>query len=210
MARTLADRVRDFSEVKLHKTTIKVPKLKVRTKGKTTFKKEEAQQLISSMVNILLKAAIEKSKKERKKKPVEEEKSYKLLKDDRDIIFNGGYGTVSKSYGSTPRTSYLDYGKLFSHLGSFKAKQPYENMAEHLGAMNKAAESSSFTLVDSETLQKGGWHIKYFYHPGRFDMYTALTSLVSPIPGISSAEWEKFKLLMIIDKVAYNLKISTS
>ena len=204
---TLADKVLGFSKVKLRKATVKVPELMVRKSSKP--KKAKNDIPVSSIINILIKSAIEKTKKDKREKPAVEDKSYKIAKDEKELEINGGYGAVSKSYGMSP-ISYADYGKMFSHLGSFRAKQPYENMADHVGAMNKAAESSSFALVDSETLQKGGWFVKYCAHPGRFDMYTALGSLVSPIPGLNSGEWEKFKLLMMMDKAMYALKISTS
>ena len=205
---TLAERVAGFSMVKLRKASVKVPTLRAR---ESRPKPKRANDIpVSSIVSILIKSAIEKTKREKKEKPFEEEKSYKILKDGRESGINGGYGAASKNYGMSPRASYADYGKMFSHLGTFRAKQPYEDMAEHLGNLNKATDSSSFTLVDSETLQKGGWFIKYCAHPGRFDMYTALGSLVSPIPGLNSSEWEKFKLMMMIDKPLYALKISTS
>lgn len=201
---TLADRL---AKIKLGKVAVKVPELRVKAKPKPQKAKNEIS--MSSIVNILIKNAIEKSKKEKKEKPAEENKSYRIVKDDKDP-FSGGYGTASKNYGISPRASYADYGKMFSHIGTFRAKQPYEDTAEHLSMINKATDSSSFTLVDSETLQKGGWFVKYCAHPGRFDMYAALGSLVSPIPGMNSSEWEKFKLLMMIDKPLYALKISTS
>lgn len=206
---TLADRLADLSKVKLGKINVRVPKLDIKAKPRPQKAKKEVP--ISSIVNILIKNAVEKAKKEKKENnpSVVEDKGYKILKDDKPEL-NGGYGASSKSYGTSPQTSYANYGKMFSHLGAFRAKQPYENMAEHLGNLNKAADSSSFALVDSETLQKGGWFVKYCAHPGRFDMYTALGSLVSPVPGLNSSEWEKFKLMMMIDKPLYALKISTS
>lgn len=204
---TLADRLIIFSKVKVKKDAVKVPKLRVKPKVRAQKIKDNGVS-IPSIVNMLLKAAVEKAKKEKKKSVVQEGKSYKLLKDEKD--FSGGYGSVSKAYGTSPGVSYANYEKLFSYLGSFRAKQPYENTADHLGAMNKAADSSSFSLVDSETLQKGGWFVKYCAHPGRFDIYTALGSLVSPTASMNSSEWEKFKLLMMMDKAMYALKISTS
>lgn len=205
---TLADRIADFSKVKLRKASVKIPKLRIKA---SMPKPKRANEIpVSSIVSILIKNAVEKTKKEKKEMPVEEEKSYKIAKEGRELEINGGYGAVSKNYGMSPRSSYSDYGKMFSHLGTFRAKQPYEDMAEHVGAINKAMDSSSFTLVDSETLQKGGWFVKYCAHPGRFDIYSALGSLVCPIPSMNSSEWEKFKLLMMIDKPLYTLKISTS
>ena len=204
-AKTLADRIKmDFSKVNLKKAAVKVPKLKVR-KRKVTSLKSDDKIPISSIIQILIKNAVQKAKNDRKEKSVEEDKSYKILKDEKDLTFNGGYGTVSKGYGATPHTTYVDYGKLFGYLGKFKSQSPYENMAEHLGTLNKATESGSFALVDRETMDKGARYVKYFHSKTPIDK----TSLV-PIAGMSSAEWEEFKRFMRFDTVMYLLKTSTS
>mgnify|MGYP001611638568 CR=1 FL=1 len=205
---TLAEKVlRDFSKVKLKNVTIKVPRLKIKNK-KLTNQKEQEQIPNSSIINILIKTAIEKAKKERKGKPAKEDKSYKILKDERDLTFNGGYGTVSKSYGSMPRISYVDYGKLFSYLGKFKSQSPYEKMAEHVASLNKTTESGSFVLTDGDAMDKIGRYDKYMKNPA-MDMPVMALSLV-PIAGLSSGEWEEIKMLMKLDSVIYALKTKTA
>ena len=195
----------DFPKVRLKKVAVTVPKLNVRA-IKAKPQKANNDMPISSIVSILLTTAVEKAKKERKEKHIEEEKSYNLLKDDRNTIFNGGYGTAPKGYGMSPRTSYVDYGKLFSHLGIFRAKQPYEDMAEHLGHNNKALDDRGFVLVSSETMEKGKFYIRYF----NSKVPIAKNSLVPLAPGMNSKEWEELIWFMRLDTAMYLLKISTS
>ena len=201
---TLADRIKmDFSKVKLKKAAVKVPKLKVRTRKAIGLKSDDKMP-VSSIINILIKTAVEKAKKERKERAVVDGRSYNILKDSKPID-NGGYGAISKGYGSKPHASYVDYGKIFSYLGSFRAKQPYENMADHVGTLNKATENGSFTLVDSETMEKGKFYVRYVNSKIPIDK----SSLV-PIVGMNSGEWEQFKMWMRLDTAMYLLKISTS
>ncbi|MBI3035352.1 hypothetical protein HYY71_03440 [Candidatus Woesearchaeota archaeon] len=202
---TLAEKVAKYSKVKLKKTIVKVPRLRARRQKALKIKQAEKIP-ISSIIPLLIKSAVEKAKKEGKAKPdVEEQKSYQVLKGEREHIFNGGYGTASKGYGAAPHASYVDYGKLFSYLGKFRAKQPYEDMAEHIGNLNKATESGSFVLADRETMDKGKFYLRYINSKIPIDK----SSLV-PIAGMNSAEWEQFKMWMRLDTATYLLKISTS
>lgn len=204
---TLADKVAAFSKIKLGKVGVKVPKLNLKAKPQNHGSKNEIPA--SSIVNILIKNAVETAKKEKKTNPsVAEDKSYRIVKDDKPEI-NGGYGSVSKSYGMSPRSSYADYGKLFSHIGSFRAKQPYESSADHLDALNKEGQSS-FQLISAEAMDKVGKYIKYFRPADpRFDFHTAANSLV-PMFGMNSGEWEQVKLWIKLDPVMYALKMKTS
>lgn len=202
--KTLAERVsRDFPKVDFKKASVKVPKLKVRSKK--VFKQKKDDKIpISSIVNILIKSAVEKAKRERKEKiAIGEDKGYAALKDGKSADL-GGYGTVSKGYGGMPNAPYADYNKLFSYLGRFRAKSAYENIddAEKSGMTLGSGKSS---LVDFETMNKGARHVRYFT-PG--NELNAL-SLV-PIAGMSSGEWEQFKLWMQLNPVMYRLKTSTS
>lgn len=209
--KTLAERVRDFSVVKTGKSLVKVPKLKLRKEKPIRILKQKKgdKTPISSIVSILIKSAVEKAKREKKEKgAVEESKSYALLKDEKALAVNSGYGTVSTSYGSTHHASYVDYGKLFGYLGNFKAQSAYENIGNgHATKINKLLdEGGKFFLIDKETMETGARYVKYFI-PTVTGLDT--TSLV-PVAGMSSAEWEQFKLWMKLDPVMYRLKTSTS
>ena len=209
---TLVERVsRDFSKIKLENVTVKVPRLKAK-KEKVINKKNHDEMFISSIVNNLIKNSIKQVKAEKKEKGAvqEESRNFVLAKGERGLNADGGYDAISKSYGISPNISYLDYGKLFSYLGKFRAQGMYENFgADDFGNFNAAYIENSFSLIDKETMEKGGRHVKYLSRPGS-DIYTSLSSLVPAIGSMSSAEWESFKLFMVLDKVTYLLKTSTS
>lgn len=204
---TLADRITTgFSKIKLKKASVKVPRLRIR-KNKAAKLKGDDKIPVSSIINILIKAAVEKAKREKKEKAAVEDKSYKLVKEENAANI-GGYGTASKSYGTSPHASYVDYEKLFSYLGKFKSKSAYENMGNPLEALNKAAEGGSFVLADKDSMDKIGRFEKYS-KPQVMDTPIIALSLV-PVAGLSSGEWEEIKNLMRFDPVMYTLKSKTS
>lgn len=204
MKNTLNDRIKDFSKIKLKKAVIKVPRLKIK-KQKIAKPKNNEKIPLSSLINILIKSAVEKAKSEKKEKAeAKEDKSYTGLKEDK-IIRIGGYGTTSKTYGVTLQNSYLDYAKLFSYLGKFKTKSPYENLNDSQDVLAKATEDQGFLLIEKETIERGARYVKYFM-PKATELNTL--SLV-PLAGMSSSEWEQFKLWMKLDPVMYRLKTST-
>lgn len=218
--KTLADRVsKDFSRVRLKKISVNVPKLK-NTKKLEEAKKHASHVFlsnikddkipISSIVNIMIKSAVEKAKNAKKQalpvfSPDSADKFYAVLKDDKELIANGGYGTVSKNYGTAPHTSYVDYGKIFAYLGKFKSQSAYENMGNPVDFINKSLGDQGFSLVDSHTMERGTNYIRYFHSKTPIDK----SSLV-PMAGMNSAEWEQFKMFMRLDTALYLLKISTS
>lgn len=201
---TLADKIaRNFSKIKIKKASVKIPRLRAK-KEKIMKPKKEATP-ISSIINILIKTAVEKAKREKKEKSkAEEDKSYTIIREDKQNI--GRYGAVSKGYGIAPHTSYIDYGKLFGYLGKFRAQSPYESMGNHSERIGKSMDDSNkFFLIDKETMEAGVKYAKYFAPTNEINP----SSLV-PIAGMSSAEWEQFKLWMKLDPVMYRLKTSTS
>jgi hypothetical protein len=86
------------------------------------------------------------------------------------------------------------------------AKQPYEDMAEHVGNNNKALDDRGFVLTNTETMEKGKFYIRYF----NSKIPIAKNSLVPMAPGMSSKDWEEFIWFMRLDTATYLLKISTS
>ena len=199
---------RSFFRFKLKKSSVKVPKLRVKKKKVAEIKKDDNIP-ISSIVNIMIKNAIDRTKKERKEKvAVDENKSYILKKDERESKANGGYGIVSKSYANAPHNSYIDYEKLFGYLGKFRSQSAYENMGDNVEFLNKSAESGSFNLADKDSMDKIGRFDKYMRTPD-MAIQTMALSLV-PIAGLSSGEWEEIKNLLRFDPVMYTLKSKTS
>ena len=203
--RTLADKVKkNFSRVKLRKSSVKVPGLKIR-KINIGNQASSVKIPVSALVNILIRSALEKTKKIKENKIASEDKKYTLSKENNSVV-QGGYGTVSRNYGSLIRSPYVNYGKLFSYLGNFKAKSPYDSIGSPLEMLNKSLEGSGFALIDREAMDKGAKHVRYFMSPVS-DLNMA--SLVAPTASMSSGEWEQFKLFMQLDKVMYRLKTST-
>ena len=201
---TLADKVRkSFFKVKLKKSSVIVPSLKIR---KINKRNETISHKIpvSAVINILIKNVLENAKKIKEKKPDAVDRRYSVLKEN-DSVVQGGYGTISRIYGSLIHAPYVDYGKLFSYLGNFKAKNPYDSLGNPLDMGNESLEGSSFALIDREAMDKGAKYVRYFMSPVT-DLNT--TSLVAPTAAMSSGEWEQFKLLMQLDKVMYRLKTS--
>ncbi|MBI2647365.1 hypothetical protein HYW99_02720 [Candidatus Woesearchaeota archaeon] len=205
-----------LSMIQQKNSVVKVQKIKLKSKKVTKLRKLENGLSNSSIVNIIIRNNVSPTKKNNEKiqkkdlKPQskDEEKGYTSLKDDSSLIINGGYGTISRSYGITPVTSYVNYERLFSYLGKFKTQNAYENMAEHLGVLNKSTESGSFVLADKDAMDKIGRFEKYMKYPA-MDMPIMALSLV-PIAGLSSVEWEEIKWLMKFDPVIYNLKTKIS
>lgn len=202
---TLAEKViRNFSRIKIKGAFVTVPKLKARKRAKTKPKQHDKIP-ISSIVGILMRNALEDAKKEAKEeKRTSDEKPYRVVKEEKPEAT--GYGTISKSYGTAPQSSYVDYGKLFSYLGRFRSRNAYENFEAPLEQSNSFLEQSSRSLVDFETINKGARHVRYFV-PAGTDFNTL--SLV-PVAGMSSGEWEQFKLWTKLDPVMYRFKTSTS
>src|SRR3989338_4588527 len=199
---TLAEKVKKFSKVRLGKFAVRVPEIKPKKTKAKPKKAQEDRLSASAIVRIIIKNALEEAKRKKdeiKKKPTN--LKYAVLQEQTDIP--GGYGSASISYGFSHKLPYVSYKKLFSYLGQFRAKNPYESEIP-TEALNILTESRSFELVSREAMDKGARHVKYFF-PKAADFHVNLTSLV-PVAGISSSEWEQFKLMMQLDPVMYALK----
>ena len=206
---TLAEKVsNNFFSIKLKKAIVKVPGTKAKKLKRTKFREEifkDDKIPTSLLVRILIKNALENSKRERKEARQSEDRKYKLFKEEKDTP--GGYGTASLFYGAKAKSSYIDYEKLFSYLGKFKAKSSSYSDAP-TEALNSSIESKSFELVSSEAMNKGARYAKYLF-PRVADFHSNILSLV-PVAGMSSADWEQFKLMMLLDPVMYALKSKTA
>ena len=149
---------------------------------------------IAFIINMVKRS--EKTKKEQKAKTQENESFAK--EEQRE---NPAYDS-RKTYGNLPSSSYVDYAKIFSYLGRFKAGSSYKSsFSEQEGSSEQTSKGS---LIDVEAMDKGARHVKYFF-PKAADFHSMLTSLV-PVAGLSSGEWEQFKLWVKLDPVMYLLK----
>lgn len=198
---TLADRIKGFSNIKLKKASVNVPRLDAKEKAVKQKPGQRKPSNLSSIVNILVKAAIEKVKKAKK---APEEKSYKIVPEERRFAA-GGYGAVSRSYGMPQQASYVDYGKIFSYLGKFRAQNPYEHLAdEHAAITNKASMDNGFGLASRESMDKIARYTKYIAG-GEINILSH-----APKAGLTSAEWEKIKLWIQLEPAMYRLKSAIS
>ncbi|HLC61850.1 MAG TPA: hypothetical protein VJI52_02435 [Candidatus Nanoarchaeia archaeon] len=208
---TLAEKIRkDFSKVKIIKSRIKVPRLKITSKKQRAKAQKPSSQIpISTLINIFIRNSIETARKEAKEKsPAQTGKVYSIIKDNKDENI-GGYGTVSKNYGGI-QTSYVDYEKIFSHVGKFRAHGMYQSFANSDGQNNA---EKGFSMASVETMDKAAAHIKYFRHGGReFGVGAGGYDTMSMVPmgGMDIAEWQEFKMWFLLDKVAYYLKRKTA
>lgn len=207
-ATTLADKLKEFSSVKLKKATIKVPKLGARKEKSVKRRADEQKKsnahissTLSSIINILMKATTQRAKKSETGKPAAQEKIYKAVNDDGTLSANKGYAAFSRNYDNFPNASYANYKRLFSNHGWFRAKGQYEHQAEgHVAMANKSLEDARFTILNAETLDRITKYIKYFRGG-----YIDALSLV-PKAGMNSAEWEELRLMAKIDPVTYGFK----
>ena len=206
---TLAEKVSsNFFSVRLKKAIVKVPNAKAKKPKRTKSRREistDDKIPTSLIVRILIKNSLENAKREKKVARLSEDRNYKVVGEEKDAP--GGYGTASLFYGAKAKSTYIDYEKLFSYLGKFRAKgSSYSNAPAE--ALNISTESNSFELVGREAMDRGERHVNYFF-PKAADFHANLTSLV-PVAGMSSAEWEQFKLMMQLDPVMYALKSRTA
>ena len=206
---TLTQKIEEnFDSIALKRTAVKVPRLRIR-KSKAPSKKSQLRQKTetptSAIIGMILKAAAERKKDEKEKKKIPDSRQYKAIKDERPLLENSGYGTLSRSYGGSVKSSYADYGKLFSYLGSFKSKNAFEGLE---GSPTQLANTviergNQFYFVDREVIDSGVRTMKYLTSG-------ASNGELAVVPvGMNSSDWEKFKLWQKIDPVMFNLKMNT-
>ena len=106
----------------------------VETKKKLNRKKtinKKPQNFKFSSSTFLINSETKKIKNENKEKKSEkealEETAEEESEDKKEIIVNGGYGTVSKHYGISPSVKYTDYNKIWGYLGTFRTYNMHEN-----------------------------------------------------------------------------------
>lgn len=167
------------------KSSKKETRLKKNIKGKTAAN-------IGSLTRLLINKAVEKTKKTTKKDKSKEDQIIYSTKEERQIIINGGYGTVSKVYGAAPVVKYVNYDKLFSHLGLFKAKGMYEDIES---SANTGQGESTREMVSTETADKAAKHFKYFV---RGDVMGDVGYVPPTGANINSKEWEKYRMMSMM------------
>jgi len=159
------------------------------------------QKSVSIVNKLEIDANLKKVKKEKHVKETEEEPE--LEEEVEEVL---PYKSNSSwLYGPPPQTDYVDYDKIFAHLGKFGGRSMYEGFEgyddKEKPQLNKAKEG---ILLDHQVMDDGAKYLKYFL-PGDF---MGSWSLVPPA-GIDSKDWELFKLWSKIDYIMFNLKMQT-
>ncbi len=195
-----------ISGTELKKASVRVPSLETGKKRAAVQKMDGNAPVLSmpavSIAEILIRSAVEKAKTSIKEKAKSEESAiYTILKEEKPSA-TGGYGAVSKGYGAAPSASYADYEKLFSHLGKFRAQSAYENVGKDNPDATNSPADGGFRLIDAETMERGAKYVKFFM-PANSEL-SPISAV--PVAGMSSSEWEQFKLWMKLDPVMYGLK----
>lgn len=176
-------------------------------KGKQILglKDKSPDQLNSAIARVLFSKILDtfKSSAEKKNESFEKKASYRIIEEQASVP-SGGYGVVSKNYGALPVNSYADYNKLFSYLKDFKANSSIYSQNDVIN-QETSNQKDNFFFGDMQSMEKAVRHFKYFSPSSNIDSISMV-----PISGMSSGEWEDFKLWMKIDPVMYRLKTSTS
>lgn len=152
---------------------------------------------ISAFLANTLKEAKTDDKESKEKKDLEEvsEDAGKEVKEKKEMIVNGGYGTVSKSYGAGQSAKYADYNKLFSHLGTFKAKGMYEEFSDLISDIIKGKAETTREMVSTQVMDTAAKHEKYFM------VGESLTNVgfVPPVgANVNSKDWEKYRVMSLM------------
>ncbi len=140
-------------------------------------------------INSALKEVKNESKEKKSKEDNLEETTEEESGDKKEIIVNGGYGTISKHYGTSQVTKYVNYEKIWSNIGTFKTQGMYDNLA---GSFSQSENKSTGVLVDNKVIEKAERHFKYFV-PGDI---IGDVGLVPPVGvNINSKDWEKYRTM---------------
>jgi hypothetical protein len=181
---------------------VKKTLIELTIKNFNNVKRKEVKSSINhseiSVSAIIIRSAI-RDIKEDKSHPVisnledglKEEKAHKKVK---KAFVNGGYGTVSRHYGMSPVAKYVDYDKIWGHLGAFRTYSPYSSNESNIEiAMKNGATTRE--MVSIEVIEKAAKHFKYF-------MSGEVLGDIGFVPpfgaNISSKDWEKYRLMSMM------------
>jgi len=185
--RTLIDIVaKNISEINnRNKTKKKNNKKIVKNISKNNKRFSISSILINQSINEIKNNEEEKSEEEEPEETIEEEPQ-----DKEETITNGGYGTISKHYGMSPTVKYVNYEKIWGHLGNFRSQSMYEKPMD--GVFSQSESKSTGVLVDNRVIEKAERHFKYFV----LGDVVGDIGYVPPVgANIDSKDWEKYRLM---------------
>lgn len=107
---------------------------------------------------------------------------------------HGGYGTIKPYSGMPPHTNYVNYDKIWGHLGRFIAYGAYGRIEDESRVAMENGESTR-QMISKETMEKAAKHFKYFV----MGEVAGDIGFVPPAGlNISSGEWEKYRLMSMM------------
>lgn len=185
--------------------------LEIKRKKKRKKKKRNNHSSDFSINSISINASIKEikeTKNEKNEENLEEECNEDSLVDKEKTAVNGGYGTVSKQYGISPIVKYINYDKIWGHLGNFRTYSMYRD-TDYANSIAMQNGESTREMVSTETIEKAARHFKYFV----LGDVMGDIGFVPPFGiNISSKEWEKYRLMtqMSIYQPLLKLKSATA
>ena len=106
---------------------------------------------------------------------------------------HGGYGTIKPYAGMSAYHGYVNYDKLWSHLGQFIAYGAYGRIENENMAMENG--ESTRQMISKETMEKAAKHFKYFVMG---DIMGDIGFVPPAGLNIDSGEWEKYRLMSMM------------
>jgi hypothetical protein len=156
----------------------KASKIRNRSKPRLSF--------TSLLISLKVNEAILEAKEEKSEEDLEESGE----DEPEEETINGGYGTVIKHYGTTFDVEYVNYDRIWDHVGSFKSQSMYEKPVE--GNSSQSWSKSTGTLVDNEVIEKAERHFKYFVQ----GEVMGDIGYVPPVgANVDSKDWEKYRIM---------------
>ncbi len=153
-----------------------------------------------SISSVLMNSTIRESKNKEKESKEEdlEETTEEKFDDKKEKVTHGGYGTIKPYSGTSSYVKYADYGKIWGHLGIFRAHNMFENTDSNEVAMRNG--ESTREMISERTLDVGAFNFKYVANMNinnTVQDMTTFASLVVPFgANVDSKEWEKYTLMM--------------
>ena len=163
-----------------------------RKNSKTPKRKNKAvrdRSSISAVIsNILTNLRINEFEN-KEKEPKDQEQSAQEEPEEESVV-HGGYGTVKPYAGMSPYSAYVNYDKIWGHVGTFRSQSMYDKINE--GFFSQTESKSTGVLVDNKVIEKAERHFKYFM-PGDL---VGDVGYVPPVgTRIDSRDWEKYKIM---------------
>lgn len=194
--RNLADKGNNKSKGVKARSSKRVPRPTLRHKSSIT----------TVIANIILNSLRENTDDVEKQDNDALEQTAEEQEKEKENTVHGGYGTIKQYAGMSPYVKYADYGKIWSHLGTFRANS-YGNAEKTQIQIAMDNGESSREMVSYETMNRAERHFKYFV----MGDLVGEVGLVPPIGiGISSKDWEKYRLMTFMSIYRPLLKLMRS